>query len=517
MEYPKTFEEVKTGRSSFSDYIQKYYPDFFIYLNDKYQEDCTLQAKMYMFLHNIDTIPVCKTCGKQLRFFSPSKGFGKYCSSKCAMSDKEHIEKQKNTCLEKYGSKNNINKCRETKKQRYGDCNYNNSEKSKSTCLERYGVDNPQKYLPIQEKTKKTNKDRYGSEYVLTSEFFLKNKKDFEEKSKSTCLERYGVESVMMSDEIKEKVKQTCISKYGVYWNCMRKEAHNSRNTKSKPNEFFSLLLKINNISYEREFSIGKYSYDFKVNNTLIEINPSATHNINWNPFNKDKAIDKNYHLSKTLTAKNNGYKCIHIWDWDDIDKVLYNLKEKTKIFARKCIIKEIPKKMCDDFLNNYHFQNSCRGQVIRLGLFYNNELIEVMTFGKPRYNKNYEYELLRLCTYPSYIVIGGSEKLFKYFVENKTPKSIISYCDMSKFDGGIYSKLGFKKQGKNSPSCHWYNPKTNGHITDNLLRQKGFDRLFKTNYGKGKSNEQLMLNNGWLQIYDSGQSTYIWENGLLI
>lgn len=57
------------------------------------------------------------------------------------------------------------------------------------------------------------------------------------------------------------------------------------------------------------------------------------------------------------------------------------------------------------------------------------------------------------------------------------------------------------------------YNTKTNQHITDNLLRQQGFDRLFKTNYGKGTSNEQLMLENGFVEIYDAGQATYIYNN----
>lgn len=50
---------------------------------------------------------------------------------------------------------------------------------------------------------------------------------------------------------------------------------------------------------------------------------------------------------------------------------------------------------------------------------------------------------------------------------------------------------------------------KGNIRITDNLLRQRGYDQLFKTTYGKGTNNEQLMLNNGWLPIYDCGQSVY--------
>lgn len=50
---------------------------------------------------------------------------------------------------------------------------------------------------------------------------------------------------------------------------------------------------------------------------------------------------------------------------------------------------------------------------------------------------------------------------------------------------------------------------KSKKHITDNLLRQQGFDRLFGTSYGKGTSNEQLMLDAGFLEIYDCGQKKW--------
>lgn len=132
------------------------------------------------------------------------------------------------------------------------------------------------------------------------------------------------------------------------------------------------------------------------------------------------------------------------------------------------------------------------------------------MTFGKPRFNKNYEYELIRYCT-SEIGVSGGGEKLFKYFVTNFNPASIVSYCDLSKFNGQIYNKLGFKKIYKAGPSLHWYNMKTKQHILDSLLRSQGFDRLFGTAYGKGSSNEALMLTYGFVEIYDCGQATYGW------
>ena len=93
---------------------------------------------------------------------------------------------------------------------------------------------------------------------------------------------------------------------------------------------------------------------------------------------------------------------------------MLYN---RERVFARNCEVREVDLNTTNEFLNLYHLQNTCRNQQIRLGLYYNDELIEIMTFGTPRLNKNYQFELLRLCTRPDYIVVGGANKLFNYFI----------------------------------------------------------------------------------------------------
>lgn len=202
------------------------------------------------------------------------------------------------------------------------------------------------------------------------------------------------------------------------------------------------------------------------------------------------------------------------IWDWDDAEKVIDLLNpNKKRIHARNCKFKFITDKgLVNQFLNVNHLQGTCNLQTLCGGLFYNSELIQIMIFGKPRYNCNYDLELLRLCTKIGYIVIGGIEKLFKHTLQNTSQTSVVSYCDYSKFNGNVYSRLGFTLKHLNPPSKHWYNMKTKQHITDNLLRQRGFDQLFKTNYGKGTSNEQLMLDNGFVEVYDCGQITYVCE-----
>lgn len=77
-----------------------------------------------------------------------------------------------------------------------------------------------------------------------------------------------------------------------------------------------------------------------------------------------------------------------------------------------------------------------------------------------------------------------------------------------------VYKRLGMVLEYLGNPSKHWYSYKKSEkhqHITDNLLRQQGFDRLFNANHGKGTSNESLILKKGYLPVYDCGQSIYAW------
>lgn len=480
--------------------------------------------------------------------------------------NKLRIDKMLETKLEKYGDINYSNrekarkttkehygvefplqsdKCQEnrrnTLKERYGVDKYNNREKSIQTCLEKYGVENPAKTKEVIEKIKdscakkfgsyenyvkcnlekatntklekygdkyynnidkrrQTNLERYGHICYLASE-------EGRKKVREILRKKYGVDYISQSNVIKEKVSNTCQDRYNVPFACMRKEARFKGND-SRINREFSELLSKNNISFEREFPLNNKSYDFKIDNVLVEINPASTHNSTFGIF-ATEGLPKNYHCDKSKLARENNFRCIHVWDWDDTNKIIKMLLPKSKLYARNCVVEEVSKFDCDSFLNTYHLQNTCKNQSVRLGLYFNNELVQIMTFGSPRYTKRYQWELLRLCTKNDYIVVGGAEKLFKFFIDNYNPESIISYCDMSKFNGNIYEKLGFIKQKEAPPSKHWYNPYKHQHITDNLLRQRGFDQLFNTNYGKGTSNEELMKNAKFVEIYDCGQNTY--------
>lgn len=457
---------------------------------------------------------------------------------------KEVREKVKRTVTKKYGV-DNVSQREEVKNkkkqkaiEKYGvDCVLQNEtikEKIKNTNIQKYGVDNIGKSKVVRNKARNTNLEKYGVEYPGQS-IIVKNK------IKDTNIQKYGVPCVFQNEKIKkriaetnkkrygsndnlnnpifkERIKNTCLKKYGVPYACMTEQCRKANgNANSKINQNFSQKLKDNGIENKLEKPLNKYSYDIEIlnSNVLIEINPTYTHNITYGSEfrgHKKKPLNKEYHFEKTINASKEGYRCIHVWDWDNKDKIINILKPKEKLYARDCECREISKNESGEFLEKNHLQGSCKGQKVMIGLFLNNNLVEVMIFGKPRYNKKYDWELLRLCSDFEKIIIGGADKMFKYFLIKYSPNSIISYCDNSKFDGDVYKKLGFIQESYGKPSKHWYNTKTKKHITDNLLRQRGYDQLFNTDYGKGTSNETLMKENGFVEIYDCGQSTYVWN-----
>lgn len=115
---------------------------------------------------------------------------------------------------------------------------------------------------------------------------------------------------------------------------------------------------------------------------------------------------------------------------------------------AHDLTIKEVDKSTERDFLLENHYQGYVNS-AIAYGLYNNNELMEIITFGKPRFNKAYQWELLRLCTKKDEIVYGGASKLFKHFIQNNDISGgVISYCNRDKFTGKVYTQLGFTSKG---------------------------------------------------------------------
>ena len=159
--------------------IKKNYPEFYEYIDKKYQgEDITFSEKLYWYYNNITTIPVCHNCGKPVKFINSNIGYAQYCCKACSNKDIAKIEKTKQICIEKYGGIAPI--CSEIVKS-----------KMKDTMLDKYGVENCQQNKDISNKTKQTIINKYGGQGNASQ--ILKTKYI------NTCIDRYGADNASSS------------------------------------------------------------------------------------------------------------------------------------------------------------------------------------------------------------------------------------------------------------------------------------------------------------------------------
>ena len=268
-----------------------------------------------------------------------------------------------------------------------------------------------------------------------------------------------------------------------------------------------NILLNKKNIIKPLELDI--YLPDLKLG---FEFNGLFWHN----ELNKDN----NYHLNKTEECEKQGIHLIHIYedDWlfkqNIVKSRILNILNITsnKIYARKCQIKEVDdSNLIRKFLEENHQQGFISSK-IKLGLFYNDELVSLMTFGHQRISmgaksKKNNYEMLRFCNKLNTLVIGGADKLFKFFIEKHQPKEVISYADRSWSRGDLYKKLGFTFISKTPPNYYY--------IIDDMRKYRfnyRKDKLVREGFDPNKTEHETMLERNIFRIYDSGSLKFIYK-----
>lgn len=559
----KIFNEPDpSGRMSKESYLIKNHKneyDYIInYCNLNELIDISFKEKVYLCLKSMEEVPTCKNknCNKRVKFINSTLGYREYCSNKCISSDPNIKKIKEDKSFEKYGTKSpaQSNEIKEkiikTNLEKWGGnspmCSDEIKEKSKKTCYENWGVDNPNK-------SKELIKKRVES--------FKKSK--YRENYKKTSLERYGVENPWMNDEIHKKTIDFFYKNY-------KQRIENKIDSKLTFKGFkkgisTNLIFHCNDCN--EEFEILTYQFYYRVNSKLnvctncfpISENSSLSQFDVYNfikdnyegeiildckniikpyeidiylpelkigfEFNGvwwhcDKYKGENYHLKKQEYSEINGVKLYSIWedDWNTKREIcesfiLNKLKKSNKIYARKCILKEISYNDSRNFLNNNHLQGDCKSS-IRLGLYHNEELVNIMTFSKLRlpiqkYNRNKKdvYELTRYCNKINTNVVGGASKLLKFFINNYKPISIETYSDNLISDGNLYEKLGFSYSHTSKPG-YWY-------IIDGI-RSHRFNwrkqKLVKMGYDSNKTEEEIMSELGYYRIYNAGNKKWIFN-----
>lgn len=183
------------------------------------------------------------------------------------------------------------------------------------------------------------------------------------------------------------------------------------------------------------------------------------------------------------------------------------------KFYARKLKLQEFSYSETKAFFDNSHIQGSIPANIYLALSTDDGEIVSAMSLGKPRAG-SYDYEILRFASAPNTAVVGGASKLFSFFINNYSPNSVVSFCDI-RFSSAnpaetVYPSLGFTYEGTTKPNYRYYDPVLNRLFTrQQFQKHKLADKLqsFDPNF----SETENMRNNGYFKQYDCGNFKFVW------
>jgi len=437
--------------------------------------------------------------------------------------------------------------------------NDNIKNKQKQTNLEKYGVENPSQSIEIKKKKEnnwlikndeekesilkkriKTNQIKYNSDHIFTNDFF-------KERIKQTNLEKYGVENPSLNKKVSQKIisslKETLLSK----------QFENIDNLINVQGDIFLIKCDacgdefkiLNSLFYKRresntlictncnpvsknvsgkEIQLLNFIKD-NYNGTIIENSKKIISPLELDIYLPDLNLafefngiywhcelykDNNYHSNKTKMCNNKNINLFHIFedDWvykqDIVKSMIINKINRTtnRIYARKTTLKIITNNtLIKEFLNSNHIQGYV-GSFIKLGLFYNDDIVSLMTFK----NVKDGYELNRFCNKLNTNVIGGASKLFKYFTKNYSFDKIISFSNNDYSEGNLYKTLNFRLDKKIKPDYSYIKNDKREHKFN--FRKKKLSQNFNI---LNKTEHEICFENNIYRIYDSGKLKWVY------
>lgn len=450
--------------------------------------------RIYCVKNNIHAVPKCRACGEPCGFNAEnnSKGFNMYCSNDC----RQYASNLSDEVNAKLSDRDWLYEQRITKRM---------SHKSIAKVLgisERPVI----KWCDIHG-IPKTQYNRHDQEIhdILDDRDWLFQKYKVEMQSADKIAKELGVAEIVVWQYIKKFEIPVNLS-----------NSYDREHVKQSLGEI-ELLDFIKSI-YDGEIIVGSRSIlgdgreiDIYIpeKNLAFEYNGVWSHAYRPHEETYAKRKDASYHKSKTDLCEQNGIHLIQIWSsswknkrqiWESRIMAKFGIVQN-RIYARNCSIKSISVQEKDSFLTENHLQGKDISSV-RLGLYYKDELVSVMTFSKSRFNKKYSWELLRFASKLNTLVIGGFSKLMCAFRE-KNSGNIVSYADRMHSDGNVYSQNGFTKISVNAPAYHYFKG------NEELLNRVQFQKHKISDKNDERTEREIMYDNGYMIVYDCGTITY--------
>ena len=453
------------------------------------------------------------------------------------------LEKRKKTTLCRYGVEHVLQSeevkksSKKTNLDRYGvEYAIQSPEvrsRAKATLFDNYGVENPYQSVEIQGIIKKKIFDRYGVEHQMQS-------KSVRDKSKSTNVKRRGVEySLQCPKIISVSLKTKSVQRYGVPDLMDLREPWRKVFLKEG---LITALAQFPMVSRQTSF-IHFIEHDEKGNGSIIQDSAqkqleklsnihfesnvrsivTGNNRLEIDMLNREHKLSIEFNgiywhrelyvsdLSKAEAMRSVGYRHFVIDETTVqlIPKIAKMIApNKTRVYARKCEIVQLNSKASKKFMDENHLQGNV-GASIRYGLMIDFQIVQIMTFGKSRFDKSHDYEIIRLATRSDSIVVGGAERLFAHF-RKRNNGSIVSYSDNRFFDGAVYKRLGMKYNGNTTPGYQWSGP--NGTFKRYQTMKHKLPALLGNEFDIQKTEAENMQSSGYVKIQDLGQKKWTLE-----
>lgn len=433
------------------------------------------------------------------------------------------MDKRRASNTLKYNDPNYTNRpqAAQTLVERYGSSSYNNRDKARSTMKAKYGVE----VFSQSPLFKQALKQRYGANHPMQ---ILKNKHksyrkvvarltdvdplfDFDSYAGVNALDKYSFRCKVCSSEFESKLDDGHVPICRV---CNPIDTGKSK-CEFEIIEWIRSIYLGEIIHGDRTVLYGKELDIYLPElNLAIELNGLYWHGEICGSKNRQ------YHLNKTKRCSERGITLCHVLDIEWISKrevvksILTNKIHSgllNTIHGRKCVLREVSASDSNVFLNANHIQGEDKASV-RIGLYYNNEMVSLLTFGKNRFNKDADWEMYRFCNKAHTNVRGSLEKMFSYFLSKYSPSSILTFSDRRYFDGSAYSRLNFKLSSITPPNYHYFKINNQSTIfsSRNKYQKHKLSKLLPI-YDATLTEWQNMQINGYDRIWDCGNTKWIW------